>query len=274
MLCSAGSPMNSSSTVNKRLRRITRLAWHFMCAALVVFTTDAAYANQADALSRSLDGLASSLPQPARTALAQIPDLKRRLLAARSYAKAGNELTDKWSWSQAEIQAFEASPEYQRMQAAVNELTREFERQNPGYSLYTNTQVRSLDLQIERWNSNRGVQATAEQLFQALTAHVNANEGHVSTPQQLRTLLVEWHPSTAAPLAAPGLSAHGQLRALDFQIVRGSQVVAGTSIDSVVRVWEREGWASRLHQAVVSIKAHFEGPLRSPNEPWHYRYVP
>src|SRR4051812_19152282 len=132
MLCLlAGFPMNPLSTVPSHLRRIMHGASQFMCAALLVLTTAAASATQVDALNDSLDALARSLPQPTRTALAQIPDLKRRLLAARSYAKAGDELTDKWSWSQAQIRAFETSPEYQRMQAAVDELKREFERQNP-----------------------------------------------------------------------------------------------------------------------------------------------
>jgi hypothetical protein len=223
-------------------------------------------------LNRALDELATSFPNSAQRTLAQITDPKRRLLAARSYVKAGEELEDKWSWSQAQTRAFEASPEYQRMQAAVNELTHAFEQQNPGYSLYTNTQVRSLDLQIERWNSNRGVQVTAEQLFASIAAQ--SAQHKVFRPDQLKTLLLDWHPASAAPLAAPGMSAHGQLRALDFQVIRGSQLVAGTSIDSVARVWQREGWTNRLHRAVASISAKFEGPLISPNEPWHYRYSP
>lgn len=225
-------------------------------------------------LNRALDELASSLPNSAKIALAQIPDRERRLLAARSYARAGDNLETNWSWSQAQTRAFEASPEYQRMRAAVDELTHEFEQQNPGYSLYTNTQVRSLDLQIERWNSNRGVKATAQDLFESISAQANPARRRVITADELRVLLIGWHPSRAAPLAAPGMSAHGQLRALDFQVIRGSQLVAGTSIDSVARVWQRQGWSSRLQRAVASISAKFEGPLRSPNEPWHYRYDP
>lgn len=249
-----------------------RLSMRLACTILCAFVASATYAREDEALDRSIDALADSLPQSARATLARIPDPKRRLLAARSYAKAGDQIEDKWSWTEAQTHAFESSAEYQRMQAAINELKREFEQQNPGYSLYANTEVRTLDLQIERWNSNRGVQMTADELFDAMSAQMKSRK--VVSPDDLRTMLVKWHAPAAAPLAAPGLSAHGQLRALDFQVVRGSQLVAGTSIDSVARVWQREGWANRLHRAVTSISANFEGPLTSPNEPWHYRYTP
>src|SRR4051812_48802068 len=103
MLCLlAGLPMNPPSTIASHLRRIMHAVSQFVCATLLVLTTASGFATQVDALNDCSDALARSLPQPARTALTQIPDLKRRLLAARSYAKAGDELTDKWSWSQAQ----------------------------------------------------------------------------------------------------------------------------------------------------------------------------
>jgi hypothetical protein len=37
-------------------------------------------------------------------------------------------------------------------------------------------------------------------------------------------------------------------------------------------VWEGQGWARRL--AAVMRDTRFVGPLQSPNEPWHYEYVP
>ena len=38
--------------------------------------------------------------------------------------------------------------------------------------------------------------------------------------------------------------------------------------------WIDAGWASRLAAAMRDSGARFEGPLRSPSEPWHYAYVP
>jgi hypothetical protein len=37
-------------------------------------------------------------------------------------------------------------------------------------------------------------------------------------------------------------------------------------------VWEGQGWANKL--AAVMRDTRFVGPLKSPNEPWHYEYVP
>jgi hypothetical protein len=37
-------------------------------------------------------------------------------------------------------------------------------------------------------------------------------------------------------------------------------------------VWEGQGWARRLAAAMRDTR--FVGPLQSPNEPWHYEYLP
>jgi hypothetical protein len=80
-------------------------------------------------------------------------------------------------------------------------------------------------------------------------------------------------PALPVPLAVPGLSAHGQSRAIDFQVRRGNQTIAGPQIASVRSVWEAQGWAAKLHRAVDTQQGVFNGPLLSPNEPWHYQYV-
>jgi hypothetical protein len=78
----------------------------------------------------------------------------------------------------------------------------------------------------------------------------------------------------AAALAAPGLSAHGQGRAFDFQIEHNGQVVAGTEAASARQRWDAPGWTQKLHQAMSKAGPHFTGPLVSPYEPWHYAYTP
>jgi hypothetical protein len=72
-------------------------------------------------------------------------------------------------------------------------------------------------------------------------------------------------------LAVPGLSPHGQSRAFDFQVMRGSQLIAGPSSPSS---WDESGWTSKLQEAVRRASTKFSGPLASPREPWHYDYRP
>jgi hypothetical protein len=91
---------------------------------------------------------------------------------------------------------------------------------------------------------------------------------------RIRDALMGWNPRTAAPLAAPGLSAHGQGRAFDFQIERGGATVAGFDATAARRAWDAKGWTDRLHAAVVASGKPFTGPLHSPYEPWHYAYTP
>jgi len=80
-------------------------------------------------------------------------------------------------------------------------------------------------------------------------------------------------PAIPVPLAAPGLSLHGQSRALDFQVRKGTQTIAGPEVASVASVWEKQGWARKLQEAVDPAQGVFVGPLQSPDEPWHYEYV-
>nr|AQQ74408.1 hypothetical protein [uncultured bacterium] len=237
-----------------------------------------ASSGPADVILSHLAALTAELPEPAREALARIDTPQRKLLAARSYAKAGEQLVERWSWTAEQIRRYERSADYSRLLAEVDAVKQAFEQQNPGYGLYVNLQVRTLELQIERWNSNPGVAKTANELYGALQRELSAHRypvrANAESTQRMKRFLVNWYPSTAAPLAAPGLSAHGQLRAIDFQVVRGEQVIAGTSIASVRRAWDQPGWRDRLQRAVQSVGAQFVGPLRSPNEPWHYTYMP
>ena len=75
-----------------------------------------------------------------------------------------------------------------------------------------------------------------------------------------------------SPLAAPGLSMHGQSRAIDFQIMKGGRIVAATEVGAVEREWDAAGWTRKLRQAVLAASPRFKGPLAAPDEPWHYEY--
>ena len=64
-------------------------------------------ANERGSLADTILRLA---PPPANEALADIPEVGRRLLALRSYVRAGSKLADRWSWTEEKIKAFQGSP--------------------------------------------------------------------------------------------------------------------------------------------------------------------
>jgi hypothetical protein len=246
-----------------------------LCACLVVASVSPFARAAADSLLASyVSTLATKLDVRERDTLERIPQLDRRLLALRAYIRAGSSLASRWSWTHEEIREYQQSNEYRQLLDDLNEVRRAFERANPGYSLFVNTQVRSLDLQLERWNSNAGVGKTAANLRRDALA-VLARLGAQPDPESLEKFeqfLMGWRPVPVAPLAAPGLSMHGQMRAIDFQIVRGERIVAGTTVARVGHEWEAPGWDRKLQQAVLAAGDRFSGPLKSPNEPWHFEY--
>ena len=226
-------------------------------------------------LQEYLLAVTHDLPPPARQALQRIDEAPRRLLAVRGYLRAGQQLTSRWSWSSEEIRLYEASQEYRDLLAEIVAVRSRFEAQNPGYSLYANTAARSLDVQLQRWNSNRSVGVIAGRLQDAAASELtgDAYPAHPDVKATVRfgEFLRAWRPvPAAAPLAVPGLSLHGRSRAIDFQIARGERIVAPTEVAKVRSVWEQQGWSGKL--AAVMRDTHFIGPLRSPNEPWHYEY--
>ena len=227
----------------------------------------AAYATQA----------AAALPPEARSALRSIEGEPRRLLATRAYLRADKSLLARWSWSARRIAEYERSDEHRALSEAIAQVNARFEARNPGYSLFVNTQVRSLDLQLERWNRNPGVERAAMRIHEVVQDEIR-NGNYPATPdakatQRFVAFLRNLPPMIPVPLAAPGLSLHGQSRALDFQIRKDGRTVAGPEVASVVEIWEKQGWARKLADAVDPSNGVFVGPLESLNEPWHYEYV-
>jgi len=267
-------PTPVHAIVSSGMNRVRLLACLLVLAVSMI---EARASESADPLSAHLIALSTTLPECARLALDRIETTDRKLLAARSYAKSGDQLTDRWSWTAEQIREAERSPEYRRMLASVQAVTEQFQVQNPGFSLYANLQVRTLELQLERWNANPRVGSVASELRNALARELRAraypSQPSAESIERFKTFLTRWYPSTPAPLAAPGLSAHGQLRAIDFQVTKAGRVIADTSVASVAQAWEQPGWHDKLRQAVQSAGAEFVGPLRMPNEPWHYSYV-
>jgi len=64
------------------------------------------------------------------------------------------------------------------------------------------------------------------------------------------------------------------MRAVDFVVMQGERTVAGASTADIPALWIGQGWAGRLKSAVEASGAPFVGPLRIPDEPWHFDYRP
>lgn len=207
--------------------------------------------------------------------LPRIEGLGGRLLALRSYVRSGDRLAERWSWTQEQIAAFEGSPEQQELQAEIGRVREVFERANPGYELFVNPQVRSLDIQLANWNRNESVAVASARLLQDAVAHLGAVDGDTATREaSLAAFLKSYTPEPIPTVAAPGLSPHGQMRAIDFQVHRGAEIVAGPDTLTIVSQWDHGGWSAKLDSAVREASRKFIGPLASPREPWHYTYTP
>jgi hypothetical protein len=215
---------------------------------------------------------AADLDPRALDTLRYIAGADRRLLAVRAYLRAGASLDARWSWSQAQISAYPATAEGKAAAADLDAVVAAFAAANPGFTLQVNRMPRSLEVQIAHWNENRSVGTVAAALAAALQQQFAGRRG-APDAATLRRALLQWRPEVAAALAAPGLSAHGQARAFDFQVEREGKVVAGLDSASARRQWDAAGWTGKLHAAVVSAGEPFIGPLESPYEPWHYAWV-
>jgi len=248
-----------------------------LCACLLAAATACARADD-DAVALHLAAIQGQVDSRAAAVLPLIDGTGRQLLALRSYLRAGPGLAERWSWSDAEIAAWPGSPAQAALDAAIARVRSAFESANPGYSLHVNPEVRSLELQLSRWNSNPSVAAAAAALAEAAAA--TAHSGGFPAPgtplaqAAFGDFLRAWVPTPTPPLAAPGLSAHGQMRAVDFVVTRREAIVAGAVTADIPAIWTGQGWSERLKAAVLASGAPFEGPLRFPDEPWHFDYRP
>jgi hypothetical protein len=84
---------------------------------------------------------------------------------------------------------------------------------------------------------------------------------------RLEKFLWGYRSSRAPTVAVSGLPPHVQLRAFDFQVRRGGELITSTSASSMDAVWEGGGWAAKLKEAVKKSGARLTGPLTSPREP-------
>jgi hypothetical protein len=220
-----------------------------------------------------VDEVSVGLDSRATEALSQVVGADRRLLAVRAYLRAGDTLPQRWSWSAQRLADYASTPEGRAANADIDAVTAAFAAANRGFTLKVNRQPRSLELQLAHWNENASVKAVAASLVASLQQRFDG--GSRSPPaEEVRAALIAWAPPVAATLAAPGLSAHGQGRAFDFQVLRDGRVIAGLYAAAAHREWDAAGWTLKLHRAMDAAHGRFTGPLQSPYEPWHYAYNP
>jgi hypothetical protein len=222
-----------------------------------------------------LRAAAADLAPEQREALGRVGTDAGRALALRGYLRAGRDAASRWAWSRERIESYEKSPEYAAALAEIEKVRREFESANPGYTLRVNTQVRSLDEQLKKWNENDTVARAGEELLARVREEL-AGPSYAEAPtaadvQRFESFLRGARTRATPTLAVPGLSPHGQSRAFDFQVMRGSQLIAGPS---GAGAWDSEGWTEKVRAAVTRASTKFSGPLASPREPWHYDYRP
>lgn len=242
-----------------------------MCLAITVQAQSVAGSTES-VHQRWVDSASVGLDPQAVDTLERIRGANRRLLALRAYLRAGDSLAARWSWSQAQLARYPSTPEGKVAAADIDAVVAAFAKANPGYELQVNRQPRSLKVQLAHWNENASVATVSG----ALAQYLDRRFAGVSSPStaQLRDAMVQWQPNSAAALAAPGTSAHGQGRAFDFAVARNGQIVAGLEAASARSRWDDAGWSRKLRAAVLASGKPFAGPLRSPYEPWHYAYTP
>lgn len=235
-------------------------------------------AAPADAVERLIADIGDQLDPRVAEVLPRIDGTGRRLLALRSYLRSSNRIAERWSWTQEQIAAYEGSPEHSGLLAEIEKVREAFTRENPGYELWVNPQVRSLDRQLDSWNTNESVTEAAAGLATAADALVVSPSFPAHDPaaarKSLETFLGNFQPAPTPTVAAPGLSPHGQMRAVDFQVHHGDAIVAGPKTATIATEWDAAGWSAKLDAAVRAASSRFVGPLASPREPWHYTYSP
>jgi len=224
-----------------------------------------------------MQGASDSLAGEQRDALRQITDDAKRHLAMTYYLRAGDSIVERWSWTHARVEAYRRSAEFSEARAEIEKIAARFAAENPPYRLYTNTQVRSLEEQVARWQSVASIGVAANELRKAALAELSA-ETYTMLPsaaslQRFRQFLIAWRAPRPPTLAAPGMSLHGRGRAFDFQIRdEMGRTVAGTDTATIRTVWDAQGWAKKLSRTVHAASDRLAGPLAAPREPWHYEY--
>ena len=196
-----------------------------------------------------------------------------QLLATRRYLRAGGKKVHAgWAWTAEQAQQLGRTGSAAILLEEAASVQRKFAGANPGCTLGISP-IRSLEKQVQLWNGNNTVQQAGNRLFENMSRELAkvdyptppTGAGVAKFTSVLRFSSVSPEPSSAAP----GTSDHGQLRAVDFVVLRGGKLVADTQTAQIQTVWKLDGWEGKLIAAAAGTK--LVGPLKFPYEPWHWR---
>lgn len=198
-----------------------------------------------------------------------------RLLALRRYLRLQDrdhvDLHSIWSWTEDQVQQSLQNGTARDLMVEAERVQATSARNNPGYTL-TLSPPRSLARQVRLWVGSDSARLSAAALWRTAVRELDdaryALPAHITRVQAFAAWVRKRAVIQEPGNAAPGTSDHGQMRAIDFIVMRGRNVVAGTSRASIPAVWTEAGWARRLEEATAGTR--LSGPLRTPYEPWHW----
>lgn len=233
----------------------------YMAAIVVELGESKKQVEEALALIETIDSRAD--PQPAK------------LLALRRYLRLGGaKVVAQWAWTAEETLAKSKEGTTKLLYDEAAKVQTKFAEQNVGCSLAVSP-LRDLRKQVGLWNKNNTIQQAGEKLVKDMQT-VLKGASYPDTPTPVSTAnfkkKLQFAAVTPEPTsAAPGLSDHGQARAVDFVVSKNGAVVATTESATVSRVWRgKEQWEAKLIKAVKDSGAKLKGPLPKPDEPWHW----
>jgi len=184
-----------------------------------------------------------------------------QLLALRRYViKGGDAIVAAWPWTR--VQRREHKDSIDALDVEARLVKQAFEDDNPGYELGTSP-IRDLDRQVRLWCDNGTAQKAAVHYMLSARKELAASD-YFETPTDASVAKFKaWmdkskvHPKVTS--AAPGLSDHGQQRAVDFVVRKDGEIIAGTESVTMVPNWRVPGWEKKLID--IANKARLKGPL-------------
>jgi hypothetical protein len=193
------------------------------------------------------------------------------LLALRRYLRKGGALLiANWPWTTAE-QSTTYRGVIKELREAAKRVKENFEKANPGLTLRY-TEARDLDRQAQLWVDNLSVKAAGERLLEQVRREL-AGSNYIPNPgpeaaERFRRYLKTKEVNPEPTNAAPGLSDHGKMQAIDFYVNQGKKTIAGIRSKTIDAEWHHTGLAKKLKAATAGTR--LDGPLMTPYEPWHY----
>lgn len=226
--------------------------------------------------------------------LDQIPDLNRRLFCLHRYIRildkrSGKWVDENWAFTKDEYKEWKKTDDFKMRKRELNAVQSRFSSSNKGYKLIAGSKFRPLGKQIENWNKNKSVRLNSETYYDmalvelkkpvyiSLDTFLDAQfpkctETEVASIQSFYNFLNTKHrPKPSLMVATPGFSNHGTGLAIDFVVKKDDGTVVVSATDAAK--WSSTGWGAKLATAMRGA-AHFSGPLKTPNEPWHWTFDP